>query len=191
MTNETDNISKYLDYLDKEMTIMGILSSFCMISLAFATDRIILSDNESQHIMWNNTPIYCTIGLFGLLIAALSFYRERALLAWYYGQISLSIAKKNETEVAELLNKSDSWDNWIYYQVGFGFLFLALSEFGCALLSTKVNYIQTNELSVSIIILIVWFIIYLLKIISYGKFSMKDFPERELFYSIFRIKRSE
>ncbi len=48
MSENKDGISTYLDYIDKEMTIMGILSSFCIISLGFATDKLVWPDKECQ-----------------------------------------------------------------------------------------------------------------------------------------------
>lgn len=93
VTKETDKI--YLDYLDKEMTIAGILSTFCIASLLVCINSFILPGKDGQiNIFWKESPWYCGLGLTGFLGAALSFYRQRSLLAYYYGQISLNMVRK-------------------------------------------------------------------------------------------------
>src|SRR4051812_24717195 len=88
----------YLDYLDKEMTIMGILSTFCVIVSGGALDRIAGSDKAYFKDVWNNGSPYILLGSVFALLAALFFYLQRSLLAWYYGQISLCVAKGHEEQ---------------------------------------------------------------------------------------------
>jgi len=189
MINAKERISTYLEYLDKEMTIMGILSTFCIVSLGLGADKIILSDKEQLRIYWDGTAYLCTFGLAGLLMAGLFFYRQRALLAWYYGQLTLFSAKDDNKKVNELLDQSDGWNTWIYYQIGFGFLFMAISELGCVLLSTKLPSFRNNEMVLAISLLLFWFVLYFLKTIAYKKFYDVEEPEKELLRSIFRRKK--
>jgi hypothetical protein len=54
-------------------------------------------------------------------VAALFFYRQRSLLAWYYGQIALCLTGKDPTGrgLSGLLDDADSWESWYFYQIGF------------------------------------------------------------------------
>ncbi len=145
-----DNLKVYLDYLDKEMTIMGILSTFCIITLGFVAEKLFYPDKDSLYKFWNNVTLLCFTGLSGFLIAALSFYRQRSLLAWYYGQLSLYKAKGDDQEVTTLLEDSDAWYNWQWYQTGFGFLSVAFAELGAVCLSSVCPVISNHQALIGI-----------------------------------------
>lgn len=133
--SSNENIKGYVDYLDKEMTIMGILSTFCIVSLGFVAEKLIFPDKDSNTAFWENVTFLCFLGLGGFLSAGWCFYRQRSLLAWYFGQISLYKARGDEEKVKSLLTDSDAWSNWTWYQGGFGGLFLAFFSLGCVSLS--------------------------------------------------------
>ncbi len=66
MTDKNENIKVYLDYLDKEMTIMGVLSTFCVFALGFSADKLLFQDTKILGAvnLWNSSYIYCLLGLF-------------------------------------------------------------------------------------------------------------------------------
>src|SRR6266542_7101379 len=102
----SDGVKFYLDYLDKEMTIMGILSGFCVAVLALVVDKIALAkDSPSLASLWSRQENHWLIGLTALLLAALLFYLQRSYLAFYYGQIALAQARgaKSYYSVDDLL----------------------------------------------------------------------------------------
>jgi hypothetical protein len=173
---EKENVKTYLDYLDKEMTIMGIVSTFTVVTLGFSIDRLIFSDSKLPEIfkLWHSENIFCIIGLSSLLFAAVGFYRQRALLAWFYGQISLYLALGNDRKIEQLLYGADNWDSWIWYQVGFGFLYLAFGEIGLAIISTISPIIYNHQTLMSIGMALIWVLPYSIKIYSYWKYPEED-----------------
>ncbi len=120
---------------------MGILSTFCAAVLVLVLDRIVSADKGHLVELWAKGYLFIIVGSGLMLFAALFFYRQRSLLAWYYGQISLCIAKSSEG-IADWLRESDSWATWIYYRIAFAFLIVAFVEYGLALLSLKIPNIQ-------------------------------------------------
>jgi hypothetical protein len=131
----------YLDYLDKEMSIMGVLCAFSVGVLALALDRILGNDKETTLTdLWKREPEYVLTGSVLVLASALMFYRQRSLLAWYYGQISLSLIQPNVTRraVTFWLREADSWATWITYRIGWGCLTLAMWTFVAALINAAI-----------------------------------------------------
>jgi hypothetical protein len=92
-TVDREGAKLYLDYLDKEMNIMGILSAFCVAAVAFALKEVLgAQSSTSLANVWTNGAWQILIGSVLILGAAVGFYVERSTLAWYYGQISLTLA---------------------------------------------------------------------------------------------------
>jgi hypothetical protein len=96
MTEPLDGTKAYLEYLDKEMTIMGILSTFCVAAAALLIDRVGSAGHDSffeglakSHI------VQVLIGSGLLMLAGLYFYLQRSILAFFYGSICMSIAKRD------------------------------------------------------------------------------------------------
>jgi hypothetical protein len=173
---KNDALKVYLDYLDKEMTIMGILSTFCILTMGFVAEKLFFPEKESLYKFWQSVNILCVFGLSGFLFAAFSFYRQRSLLAWFYGQLSLYKAKGDDQEVDNLLNNSDSWYNWRWYQAGFGFLALAFLELGAACLSSVHAFIGRYEIIIGVIIFIICAICTSFFIIAYNKYPYEENP---------------
>jgi hypothetical protein len=95
MTESVEGTKAYLEYLDKEMTIMGILSTFCVAAAALVIDRVGSAEHDSffgglakSHI------VQVLIGSGLLILAGLYFYLQRSTLAFFYGSICMSIAKR-------------------------------------------------------------------------------------------------
>lgn len=132
----------YLDYLDKEMSIMGVLCAFSVGVLALALDRILGNDKSTTLTsLWLNEPVHIIIGSILVLVSALMFYRQRSLLAWYYSQISLSLIEPNVTSVSveSWLRETNSWATWITYRIGWGCLTLAILTFVVAIVDAAVG----------------------------------------------------
>jgi hypothetical protein len=119
---------QYLEYLDKEMTIMGILSTFCVAAASLVVDRVCSADKES---FFRNLSVHQTTSIFlgsGLLVAAgLCFYLQRSRLAHFYGGIAMSLAHpgNHKWETNSWLKEAYSWNSWLRYRTGFTFLMLA------------------------------------------------------------------
>jgi hypothetical protein len=134
--------NSYLAYLDKEMAIMGILSTFCVAVIALVVDRIGSSELGKYTLFRTARDYYypfVTSGSVWLLISAGLFYSQRSHLAWIYGQLSLSIESSGVTGATTeyWLREGDSWTAWIRYRAAFaciwlGFLGYGLAFFGAA-----------------------------------------------------------
>lgn len=130
----------YLEYLDKEMTIMGILSGFCVAVLALVVDKIAgAKDSTALSSLWTLQAGTWLIGAGALLVAALFFYRQRSHLAWFYGQISLAQVKNasGEDSVENWLRNADSWETWLYYRDGFSSLSFGFFQFAVAVVQQQ------------------------------------------------------
>jgi hypothetical protein len=127
-------IDRYLTYLDKEMTIMGILSGFCMAALALAINQLAGKDSSRMVSLTAAGPVSLTFALIMLLLASLSFYRQRSLLAWFYGQLSLQDSGyPTHKSLHDWLRDADAWDTWMNYQRGFWLLVGTFCELGLAI----------------------------------------------------------
>lgn len=140
MADLPDAYKTYLDYLDKEMSIMGVLCAFSVGVLALVLDRILGAENKTTLTsLWQHEHKYVLTASTLALVSALMFYRQRSLLAWYYGQITLSLIKSNVTgrEADTWLKEADSWATWITYRIGWDCLGLAMWTFMAALIDAK------------------------------------------------------
>lgn len=83
----------YPDYLDKEMTIRGILTTFCIAVVALVLDRVGSAGEHPTMFLnlWQKQASYILIGSIAVEAAGALFYKQRSAWARYYGQISLSI----------------------------------------------------------------------------------------------------
>jgi hypothetical protein len=177
MSIEKESEKIYLGYLDKEMTIAGILSTFCIASLLVTINSFILPGKDGQtNIFWKESPWFCGLGLTGFLGAALSFYRQRSLLAYYYGQISLNMVRKKNEEVEDLLDESDSWATWNFYKTGFGFLSISFTEFAFVLINSRIHLTGNFQPCIALTIVFIFFIIFGLFIFVYSKFPYAVYP---------------
>ena len=127
-----DRVKLYLGYLETEMTIMGILSAFCVAAAAFVLKEVASADKGFMPVLWVRSADYLTLGTVFLIGAALWFYRQRSVLAWHHGQLSLSLQMAPDLIIhetpKELLESADSWDNWVHYHRGFVFVSAGISE---------------------------------------------------------------
>ena len=82
----------YLEYLDKEMTIMGILSAVFLAAPAGILGAIASKDRQVTIAFWNAGKLFIVAGSVFCIAAAFYFYKERSSLAWHYGQTCLNEA---------------------------------------------------------------------------------------------------
>jgi hypothetical protein len=69
-----DPVSKYCDYLDKEMTIMGLLSAFAVGVPAVVLDRTAGADSSTHAALanvWLEQRLLMIVGSFAFTFAAL------------------------------------------------------------------------------------------------------------------------
>jgi hypothetical protein len=132
---------QYLEYLDKEMTIMGILSAISVATPAGILSTVLADHKEVSPLvagLLNAGQFFIFAGSGLCLVAALCFYKQRSTLAWYYGQICLTGALTDEksvsAELGEWLREADSWETWWPYSWGFTSLITATAEYLLALL---------------------------------------------------------
>lgn len=135
-----DSAKTYLDYLDKEMTIQGILSVFCVGFGAAAFDRVLrVQDASATELVKNlqtNSLSFVLAAIIATMVAALFFYLQRSELAWLHGQISLAVTRKMENistppdgyDFNEGLEIGDSWSLWNSYLFGWSFLLVAAAN---------------------------------------------------------------
>jgi hypothetical protein len=140
-----DVAKPYLDYLDKEMTIEGILSAFCVAVGGIAFDRVLGAKADS--VSWLVRQLqdfsypFVLAAIVGLLTAALFFYLQRSTLAWHYGEISFAVAtelgggagRASGASLLDSLDEAHSWSAWNRYKFGWSFLAVTAVEILLAL----------------------------------------------------------
>jgi hypothetical protein len=123
----------YLKYLDKEMTIMGILSAASVAAPAGILGTIATKGGSLTTALWNAGPLFIVAASALCVAAASCFYKERSQLAWLYGQICLTEALNENgavtAQLREWLRKADSWESWWPYSWGFTFLVTGVVEY--------------------------------------------------------------
>src|ERR1017187_1014520 len=137
----------YLGYLDREMTIMGILSAFCAAVPALILERLASAQGNELAEIWSRGEWFFWSASVLMLCSAALFYKQRSLLAFYYGRIALG--KPLNGESASGLNVwkdlADSWTTWIPYQAGFGTGVAAAVEYAFAFLAYKHPCIREHD----------------------------------------------
>jgi hypothetical protein len=139
---EIDGATKaYIDYFDKEMTIMGILSTFCVAAAALVIDRLSSASPDTHSLfarLASEHPIQIYIGSGILMLSGLYFYLQRSKLAHFYGSICMSIImpQLHQWTTERWLIEAYSWGTWLRYRVAFILLGIAAIVFGFALVQT-------------------------------------------------------
>jgi hypothetical protein len=140
-----DVAKPYLDYLDKEMTIEGILSAFCAAVGGVAFDRVLAvrADGASSFVgqLQEFSYPFVLAAITGLVTAALFFYLQRSVLAWHYGEISFAVATElaggmgqaGNAAILGNLDDAHSWSAWNRYKYGWSFLAVTAVEILLAL----------------------------------------------------------
>lgn len=124
----------YLEYLDKEMAIMGILSAVSVIAPGGILSALLAGEKGTPNAagqLWNSCSGFILAGATFCIVSALYFYKERSTLAWFYGQICLKEAL-NPTDFEEIQNwlkDADSWEAWWPYSCAFTLLIAGFVEY--------------------------------------------------------------
>ena len=160
----------YLDYLDKEMSIMGVLSTFCLAVPSLFFERAISADQSSiAHDfltkLWSNGFCCLMVSSSFMLIGAAFFYKQRSKLAWYYGQISLEMALPNYTgqQLEQWLKNADSWEAWVRYHWAYYSLVLAVLGFILAALAVYIPFMNAFNCFFAFVLLVL-FIIMIIRV---------------------------
>jgi hypothetical protein len=140
-----DNIDKGLQYLDKEMTIMGLLSTFCLAVPSLIIERLASATNSNLATVWCcGWKYFCSASVL-MLFSALLFYKQRSLLAFYYGRIAIDakpLPNSSDTSLETWMSWADSWTTWIPYHIAFWIGGFAIFEYIFAFLSHKCDIIR-------------------------------------------------
>jgi len=141
MPNKADssNPETYVGYLEKEMTIMGVLSAFCIGSIALLLEKVIFATDGRLLLHWPETKCYIFAGGSLIFAASFLFYIQRSDLAYLYGQICLGVYRRDDT-VESRINEADSWENWAPYQQAFTCLSFAGVEMILAAIQIKMKW---------------------------------------------------
>src|SRR5690348_5833837 len=109
MTNAI-NTKDYVGYLDKEMSIMGILSGVSVVAPGGILSAVMASDKSAATQLWSSSSYIIVAGAALCIIAGLCFYKQRSRLAWFYGQICLTEALNPDDSdaIREWLRDADS-----------------------------------------------------------------------------------
>jgi hypothetical protein len=140
----SDENKCYLGYLDKEMSIMGILSTFCLAVPSLVVERLESAKDGDLATIWSKGKGYFCIASVLMLVSAALFFKQRSLLAFYYGQIAKGSPMPPDISAKELKDWKDwahSWTTWIPYHAGFWTAITACFDYALGFLS-KIPSIQ-------------------------------------------------
>jgi hypothetical protein len=139
----------YLEYLDKEMTIMGVLSVFSVAAPAFILDRTFgASPSTMGARLWFFQEPTVALATIAFLLAALFFYRQRSDLALWYGQIALSMTPSayGKPTTKEFIHDADRWSGWRQYYRAFACLTASVTMYALALYADYSHMESTRAL---------------------------------------------
>jgi predicted permease len=130
------SVDRYLQYLDKEMSIMGILSTFTALSVGGIATILSTVGKDSKlwlACFWTSEGAFLAVGGVMVLLSSLFFYTQRSRLAWCYGQLALTLQNTQiiDKSTDYWLHRADSWGIWQFYRYAFLCLFAGAVEFGC------------------------------------------------------------
>ena len=177
-------VKPYLDYLDKEMTIMGILSTFSVLVPAVVIERTASSpDGAFLHSIWDSGHSYLWLASILMLVAASLFYSQRSRLAWHYGQtiISITIPGHNGAGWKQWGKDADSWQTWRPYDMAFTALRSAFYGYGASIMVATDQSLVGIPPSVSLWIVTASEAAFLgVRLVAKTKHKYEDHPMRQL-----------
>jgi hypothetical protein len=187
---QAENIKLYLDYLDKEMTIMGVLSTFCIVVPLFVLERLTSAEKGFLSGLWSSGSRYFWFGLILMLLAGGLYYKQRSLLAWYYGQISLKMALPHHdtSEIETWLREADSWACWSSYNTAFYLMIAGSFEYGLGILSTNVDYLRNHNILMGMIPILGFVLFGVPQVIIMVVHQYEDNPRRACLRRILSLR---
>lgn len=143
ISDEKDRTKAYLSYLDKEMTFCGLITTFSLACALLLVDKM-FPKAEVLPALDFKSPYFIS-ALFLFLFSAFLLFRQRANLAYNYGQISLELADSGFTNKSldQWLRNGDAWQFWYYYLFAIALILCAFSEIIILLFLTF--YISNNS----------------------------------------------
>lgn len=175
------NPENYLNYLEKEMHIMGVLSTFCLAVPVVVIERISSLDDKSlcrgivATLLCNGWPLLVVACMFMLLGAAF-FYLQRSRLAWTYGQIALETAIPQYTGklLTDRLKEADSWNTWKPYHYAKSACTMAALGFIGAGLSVRFQFfhVHSQDCVVALVMLLVILVLWICR--NSEKYNYED-----------------
>ncbi len=145
----------YLVYLDKEMNIMGILSAFCVLTVAGIANAFKDVDPNGKTLasaLLKASHEYIVAGCICMMAAALFFYGERSHLAWCYGQICLAqFDDETYSSPGYWLDLANGWSSWRSYKAAFAALGAGATEFLLGVLATKYCFLLRYKMAILLV----------------------------------------
>ena len=154
---------------------MGILSTFCAAVVALVLDKVVSAEKGVLLRLWASSSSYIIIGSVLMLLGAFCFYRQRSLLAWFYGQICLCMSR-NPSDLANWLDDADSWETWISYQWAFTFTGVAFAEYVLALLSDTQGWFQVHWFACSLSPIVIAVVVMAFRTFVLTRYKYEDDP---------------
>lgn len=151
----------YIEYLEKENTILGVISTFCILVAGFILERIFSANEGYLLAIRENGMSFILLGSVLILYAAHRHFRQRSLIAWTQGQICLAIASNNKREIHYTIKDTDTRETWRFYNSAHSFVWTAFIEYllSIASIEWKWSFFVENKNYFAMIIAIIPFII--------------------------------
>jgi hypothetical protein len=155
-TTKSDFKYIYLDFLDKEMSIMGILSAFSVAVVSLFLQQIgTAKDNVFFQRIFQTGYWYVILGSVLVILAAGGFYYQRGKIAGYYGHIAKSVDFQLREQVREYIERADCLKPWVSYFIAFKSLYAGMVFYALALVSERLAF-QWCVVGVTIGFFAVW-----------------------------------
>ena len=144
-------LQAYIDHLDKEQTVQGILSTFCVLANAAILSKVLLGGDSAYLVKLQTVAFPFVVStIIAFAAAAFFFYTQRSALLELHGHIALAIAR--EADVSAIRNDSwtlresllyaDSYELWNPYQCALGALYAAGAEAILGILTAGPQFLQ-------------------------------------------------
>ena len=129
----------YLDYLDREMRLLGILSTFCIAVASLIVGNVLNAASGSfLGNLWSNRSTAILFGLGAIIYAALEFFRQQRYYSYCYGQITRVWVRKCPTKkLLEELNRAEQWMAQRRYSRGKLALYAGFLQIGLVILDNQ------------------------------------------------------
>lgn len=191
-----ERIEVYLEYLDKESNIMGILSSFCVLAAGIVVERVLSADAGYLKRIADQSNVFVLVGAGLMLYAGVRYYRQRSQIAWYYGQISRAVVEQRNNVALKLVAETDTRGAWRYNNGAHTIIATAFLEFILSVLTveTQNNFLlqQKDVLALGLIAIPIVTLLWInfdAKVLE-PKYADSDFPVREYIVSLFKRKKT-
>jgi hypothetical protein len=146
-----DPAELFLDYLEKENTILGVISTFCILAAAFVIKEVLSASSGQIEQVAKDAITYIYIGSALMFYAGHRYFRQRSLIAWYQGQISLAIVHDDKRLLNDTINEVDTRFAWRYYNTASVITWFAFIEYSFALITTgsQFQFLKEHQLFIS------------------------------------------